>query len=74
MVNQDEIRAERIARQSQMERSIEYFQLMGITPTLEDLVLTSHVLTKFIMDGYGKELKEMCKGYDKYISDNYKGK
>ena len=63
--------AERIARQSQMERSIEYFNLIGKKPTVEDVVLTSHILHKYIMDGWSTPLQEMTQKLDKYLQDNY---
>jgi len=70
---QDDIRAERIARQSQMERAMEYYQMMGITPTVEDLVLTSHVLSNYIMDGWNSEYKNLVQRLDEHISKNYRG-
>ena len=68
-----ETAAERIARQSQVERSIEYFTLMGIQPTIEDVVLTSHILHKYIMNGWDSNIKELLQKLDKHLSDNYKG-
>ena len=70
-MSNDEIRAVRIARQSQMERSVEYWQMLGKTPTVEDLVLTSHILHKYIIDGWSGDMSDMLKKLDKYIADNY---
>ena len=61
----------RIARQSQMERAIEIFTLQGKAPTIEDIVLTSHVLHKYVMDGWSKEMAEMLKGLDSHLTKNY---
>lgn len=73
MAEQDKT-AERIARQSQMERAIEYYQMCGICPSIEDLCLTSHILTKFIVNGWNGEYKELVQKLDKHISEQYKGK
>ena len=70
-MSNDEIRAVRIARQSQMERSVEYWQMLGKTPTVEDLVLTSHILHKYIIDGWSGDMSEMLKKLDNYIEENY---
>tara|TARA_R110000772_G_scaffold212545_1_gene323101 strand:+ start:68 stop:277 length:210 start_codon:yes stop_codon:yes gene_type:complete len=67
MVNTEENKAARIARQSQMERSIEYFTLMGKKPTLNDLVLTSHILHKYVMDGWTKDMSEMLDKLDIHL-------
>jgi len=61
----------RIARQSQMERAIEIFELQGKAPNIEDIVLTSHILHKYIMDGWSKDLSEMLQKLDKHLQDNY---
>jgi len=67
MVNTEENKAARIARQSQMERSIEYFTLIGKKPTLNDLVLTSHILHKYVMDGWSKDMSEMLDKLDIHL-------
>jgi len=41
---------EMIVRQSQMERSIELFQLMGIQPSVREVCRLSQILTQFIFD------------------------
>jgi hypothetical protein len=72
--NQQDPAAARIARQSQMERALEYYTLMGIKPSLEDLVLTSHILHKFIVDGWSKEYGEMLEKLQNHIDKNYTGR
>ncbi len=63
--------AARIARQSQMERSLSYFQMRGIVPTVEDVVLTSHILHKYIMDGWSGDMSDMLQKLDGHIDKNY---
>lgn len=67
----EEVRAARIARQSQMERSLEYFKLMDKKPTLEDVVLTSHILHKYVMDGWSKEYQELVQKLDSHLTNHY---
>ena len=45
----------RIARQSQMERAIEYHSMMGTKPTTRDLVMTAEIFSKYIMNGWTSE-------------------
>lgn len=40
-----------IVRQSQMERAIELFQLLGIKPSVREVCRLSQILTQFIFDG-----------------------
>jgi hypothetical protein len=40
-----------IVRQSQMERAIQMFQLMGIKPSVREVCRLSQILTQFIFDG-----------------------
>ncbi len=63
--------AERIARQSQMERAIEIFTLQGKAPTVEDIVLTSHILHKYIIDGWSGEMADLLQKLDKHLQENY---
>jgi hypothetical protein len=57
---------ELIVRQSQLQRSIEIFQLMGIKPSVREVCRLSQILTQFIFDGDEKspEIKafEMAMG------------
>ena len=42
---------ELIVRQSQLQRSIELFQLIGIKPSIREVCRLSQILTQFIFDG-----------------------
>tara|TARA_R110000822_G_scaffold95196_3_gene217841 strand:+ start:84 stop:296 length:213 start_codon:yes stop_codon:yes gene_type:complete len=70
-MTEQEKTAIRIARQSQMERSIEYFQLIDKKPTLEDLVLTSHILHKYIINGWDTEMKDLIQKLDGHLTKKY---
>lgn len=63
----------RIARQSQLERSLEYFTLTGIQPTLADWVRTADALSLYVTNGRSKEIMEMLENADKYLNKEYKG-
>ena len=54
MREQDEVAA-RIARQSQMERMIDYCKLTGIKPSLTDLVRSADILSRYITDGWSSK-------------------
>ena len=69
-MTENEKTAIRIAWQSQMERAIEYFQLVDKKPTVEDVVLTSHILHKYIIDGWSGEMSVMLKRLDQHLNKN----
>ena len=78
MTNESMETAKRIARQSQMERAIEYYTLIGKQPTITDLVMTAELLQRYIMNGWtgeenGKTLKEQLNSFDKYLEKEYHG-
>ena len=54
---------ELIVRQSQLQRSIEIFQLIGIKPSVREVCRLSQILTQFIFDGdiNNKDIKQFEK-------------
>ena len=63
-----------IVRQSQMERALEYYQLLGVKPTSLELILTAELFTESILAGTNlylkaltKQVKERAEGMDKYL-------
>ena len=72
-------KALRIARQSQMERALEYHTLMGYKPTSRDLIMTAEMFTKYIMDGWSSKGKKdhslewMLEMLDSKLNENYRG-
>jgi len=72
-MNEEIVKARRIARQSQMERSIEYFQMCSICPSLSDLIKTTTMLEEFVINGYSKEMLEKFDKLDEYINKEYRG-
>lgn len=60
-------RSRMIARQSQMERSIEFYQMMGIKPTVLELLATADHFAQFIEKGITKEMIEKTKKVDAFI-------
>jgi hypothetical protein len=57
--------SESIIRQSQLERSVEIFTLMGIKPSLKEILRLSQVLTNFQYDWnlQAEEIKMFDKHY-----------
>jgi len=51
IMSPDQLRQLYIIRQSQMERSLEFFKMRGIKPTLLELALTAEHLTHFVLHG-----------------------
>jgi hypothetical protein len=70
-MNQEEKRQRLIVRQSQMERVIEYCQLMNIQPEASDLMAMVDVFTSSIFEepNYMSRTKKM----DEHLQKEYKG-
>jgi hypothetical protein len=56
-----------IVRQSQMERAIEYYRLLGIEPTVIELLATADHFAQYIENGITKEIIEKSKKVDQFI-------
>jgi hypothetical protein len=65
-------RARMIARQSQMERAIEYYTLIGVKPTMMELIATCDHLAQFVETGINKEIIEKTKKVDAFIESKKK--
>jgi hypothetical protein len=61
-----------IIRQSQIKSTIDYFNMMGIQPTLEDVVKTTTLLEMFCVEGYSKEMIGRFEKLDQHIQEMYK--
>jgi hypothetical protein len=57
---------ELIVRQSQLQRSIELFTLLGIKPSVQEVCRLSQILTQFIYDGdvNNEDIKKFQKAMD----------
>jgi len=67
--NNDSHRQTLIVRQSQMERAIEYYQLMGVQPTVMELIATADHFAQFVENGITKEIVEKTKKVDNFIKE-----
>lgn len=67
--NNDSHRQTLIVRQSQMERAIEYYQLMGVKPTVMELIATADHFAQFVENGITKEIVEKTKKVDNFIKE-----
>lgn len=65
--NNDSHRQTLIVRQSQMERAIEYYQLIGVEPTVIELLATADHFAQFVENGITKEIVEKTKKVDAFI-------
>lgn len=63
----DSARQTLIVRQSQMERAIEYYRLLGIEPTVIELLATADHFAQYIESGITKEIIEKSKKVDQFI-------
>lgn len=70
-MTQDEKRQRLIVKQSQMERVIEYCQMMDIKPSSSDLFAMVSVFTDCIYDKEG--FMDKAKAMDTYLQKEYKG-
>lgn len=60
-------RSRMIARQSQMERAIEFYTLLGLKPTVLELIATADHFAQFIESGITKEIISKTKKVDEFI-------
>jgi hypothetical protein len=67
--NNDSHRQTLIVRQSQMERAIEYYQLIGVQPTVIELLATADHFAQFVESGITKEIVEKTKKVDHFIKE-----
>jgi hypothetical protein len=56
-----------IVRQSQMERAIEYYKLIGVKPSVIELLATADHFAQYIEQGLNKEIIEKTKKVDLFI-------
>ena len=62
---------ELIVRQSQMERAIELYALLGVTPSVQEVCRLSQILTEFIFnwDTSSEDLKNFSKHIQKQLKN-----
>lgn len=63
-----------IIRQSMSKLSLTYFESLGISPTLTDLIKTTTMLEDFVINGYSSTMIMKFEKLDAFISDEYLGK
>lgn len=56
-----------IVRQSQLQRAIEYYQLVGIQPDPLTLVTTAELFKNFVFDGLSPDNITKCKSLDEKV-------
>jgi hypothetical protein len=61
-----------IIRQSQVERSIEFYNLHNIKPTPAELLRTAELLKDYVLHGTSLEVMERASLLDQHINKKYK--
>lgn len=61
-----------IIRQSQIKSTVDYFNMMGIKPSLEDVIKTVTLLEMFCVEGYSKDMIGRFEKLDRHIEEMYK--
>lgn len=67
--NNDSHRQTLIVRQSQMERAIEFYRLLGVQPTVIELLATADHFAQYVENGLTKDIIEKSKKVDKFINE-----
>jgi hypothetical protein len=58
-----------IIRQSSMTRAIEFYNLIGVKPTMLELLATTDHMAQYVATGMTKEVIDKSKNVDKFIQD-----
>lgn len=67
--NNDSHRQTLIVRQSQMERAIEFYRLLGVQPSVIELLATADHFAQYVENGLTKDIIEKSKKVDKFINE-----
>lgn len=67
--NNDSHRQTLIVRQSQMERAIEFYRLLGVQPTVIELLATADHFAQYVENGLTKDIIDKSKKVDKFINE-----
>ena len=71
--NNDEKKQMYIIRQSQLERTLEYYTMLGKKPTLVEWVKTAELLKDYVLNGVTDDVKKRINGLDKYNQNKLLG-
>jgi hypothetical protein len=64
--NNDDKKQMYIIRQSQLERSLEYYTMLGKKPSMLEWVKTAELLKDYVLNGVSEDVKKRINGLDKY--------
>jgi hypothetical protein len=64
--NNDEKKQMYIIRQSQLERTLEYYTMLGKKPSMLEWVKTAELLKDYVLNGVTDDVKKRINGLDKY--------
>jgi hypothetical protein len=62
-----------IIRQSQLERTLEYYTMLGKKPTMLEWVKTAELLKDYVLDGITDDVRKRINGLDKYNQNKLLG-
>lgn len=60
-----------IVRQSQLKNALDYYRMLGVKPTLEDIVRVARTLTTFCMDGHTENTEMIIKMCDNELKKKF---
>lgn len=58
-----------IIRQSSLTRTIEYYNMLGIKPTMMEFLATTDHIYQYVVNGMTKEVIEKTKNVDNFIKE-----
>lgn len=64
--NNDEKKQVYIIRQSQLERTLEYYTMLGKKPSMLEWVKTAELLKDYVYEGLTDEVRKRINGLDNY--------
>lgn len=64
--NNDDKKQMYIIRQSQLERTLEYYTMLGKKPSVLEWVKTAELLKDYVLNGVSEDVKKRINGLDKY--------
>lgn len=60
-----------IVRQSSLKFCLEYYELMGIKPSIKEVIGLTNVIVDYCKEGYDKDLGKKLSSIEKILKDKY---
>ena len=69
---EEKVKQQIIVRQSQLKNSLDYWRMLGVKPTLIEVIRVARLLSVFCIDGYNEKTLELVEQGDKYLEEKFK--